>query len=154
MLCHPHDWRVTPLVALVVLLLLMSPPLLPMGYAESPAACQAQLFSGTPFVAGCTNLLGTLRTTWLAQCTLPYMDVTLLKSITCNNNTEYGTDRGPAFMLASSCDDQPGGTRPQNAQHIPSSLAVHQTNGPRLPAAAAAATILPTRCKQSCRTHN
>lgn len=42
-----------------------------------------QLSSGTPLAAaGCTKRLGTRRTTWLAQCTLPYMDVTLLKSIT------------------------------------------------------------------------
>lgn len=45
----------------------------------------------TPFAppsAADTNLLGTLRTTWLAQCTLPYMDVTLLKSITCRVTTQ------------------------------------------------------------------
>jgi hypothetical protein len=38
--------------------------------------------SDTPFISFCTNRRGTLRTTWLAQCTLPYMEVTLLKSIT------------------------------------------------------------------------
>lgn len=35
-----------------------------------------------PFCCSCTKRRGTRRTTWLAQCTLPYMEVTLLKSIT------------------------------------------------------------------------
>jgi hypothetical protein len=32
--------------------------------------------------SGCTKRAGTRRTTWEAQCTLPYIDVTLLKSMT------------------------------------------------------------------------
>lgn len=66
------------------------------------APCMApQLFSGMPLATGDTNLLGTLRTTWLAQCTLPYMDVTLLKSMTCSSNRhqdtvgDYQPFRGP-----------------------------------------------------------